>query len=367
MESLGGKYAYIGIVLGSYGIMQLLFRLPIGIYSDLKRLRKPFIVFGMLTSTLSCLIFSITDDLGWILLARSLAGLAAASWVAFTVLYSNYFSSADVHRAMGSISLMVVLAQFLGMSFSGFIVSEWGWRAPFWIGAVFSVIGAILSFFIFEPKGGVSRTPLKIKDLTAVIAEASLLKVSFFSILAHSIIFTTMFGFVPTYALEIGMQAGDLSLLVFTFMIPHALATLFMGKVIVPYLGKWRALMIAFLLSAIFTFSIPFVDTKTLLLTTQAINGFALGIIFPLLLGMAVETVPDEKRATAMGAYQSLYAIGIFMGPFVAGLLNSKIGLDAGFYFVGVLGLIATIFVIVWGKGDRKYQVLSLDKKIKQG
>jgi MFS transporter, DHA1 family, multidrug resistance protein len=92
MESLGGRYTFIGIVLGSYGLMQLLFRLPIGIISELIKLRKPFIIFGMFTSTLSCMMFSITDSLGWILLARGFAGLAAASWVAFTVLYPSYFA-----------------------------------------------------------------------------------------------------------------------------------------------------------------------------------------------------------------------------------------------------------------------------------
>ena len=32
---------------------------------------------------------------------------------------------------MGGISFIVVLAQFMGMSVSGYIVDEWGWRAPF--------------------------------------------------------------------------------------------------------------------------------------------------------------------------------------------------------------------------------------------
>jgi MFS transporter, DHA1 family, multidrug resistance protein len=342
--------------------MQLLCRLPIGIYSDLMSLRKPFIILGMFASTLSCVIFSLTDHLGWILAARCLAGLAAASWVAFTVLYSNYFSSSEVHKAMGSISLMVVLAQLLGMSFSGFIVSQWGWHAPFWIGAAASIAGVILSFFISESKETESRVPLKIKDLTTVMAEPSLLKISLLSILAHSIIFSTMFGFLPTYALAVSLKASDISLLVFSFMIPHALAALVMGKVIVPYFGKWRSLKIAFLLSSVFTISIPLVETKAVLLATQAINGFALGITFPLLLGMAVEAVPKEKRATAMGAYQSIYAIGIFVGPFIAGLLNSEIGLDAGFYFTGLLGMIATVLLVIWSKGEVKSAALSLHK-----
>lgn len=350
IESLGGNYTFIGLVLSSYGLMQFIFRLPIGIFSDLIKLRRPFIIFGMLTSAFSCLTFALTDRIGWVLLARSLAGLAAATWVAFTVLYSSYFADQEVHRAMSSISFIVVLAQLLGMSLSGYIVNEWGWHAPFWMGGMMGLIGVVLSFFIYEPREGIMRAPVQLKDLTSVMREPILLKVSLLSLLAHSIIFTTMFGFIPTYALHIGLRASDLSLLVFSFMIPHAFATLFMGKVFIPIFGKWNSMKIAFLLTTFFTLVTPTMDTKGWLCMIQGFNGFSQGLLFPLLLGMAIESISHEKRATAMGIYQALYAIGMFTGPFLAGVLNSAMGLVAGFYFAGILGLAATFFIIFWNK-----------------
>lgn len=355
IESLGGSYSFVGMVLASYGLMQLLFRFPMGISSDLLKVRRPFIIFGMLTSTLSCLTFALTEGLGWALFARSLAGLAAATWVAFTVLYSSYFTNQEVHRAMGSISFIVVLAQLMGMSLSGYIVKEWGWHAPFWLGAGTSIIGGLLSLLIYEPKDRISRTPITLAELTAVMKEPQLLKVSLLSILAHSIIFTTMFGFIPSYALQVGLEASDISLIVFSFMIPHAVATLFMGKVLVPWLGQWTALKMAFLLTAGFTFVTPFVDSKFWLCVIQAFNGFSLGLLFPLLLGMAIEAIPSEKRATAMGVYQALYAIGMFAGPFLAGHLNSLIGIAGGFYFSGILGIAAVGFILFWNSASRNY------------
>ncbi|MDM5336198.1 MFS transporter [Fictibacillus enclensis] len=351
MESLGGKYTFIGIILSSYGITQLLLRMPIGIFSDVKKVRKPFVIFGMVASMLSCLIFLVTDHLGWILVARALAGVAAATWVAFTVLYPRYFADHEVHRAMGSISFVVVLAQFLGMGFSGYIVSEWGWKAPFWIAVCFSIIGVILSFFIFEQKAGIEREPLKVKELARVVKEPSLLKVAILSILTHSIIFSTMFGFTSNYALHIGFHTSELTFIVLAFMIPHAVATLFMGKVLVPLLGEWKALKVAYLLTTVFTILIPLVQTRGLFLMVQVFSGFSLGLIFPLLLGMSIQNIVPEKRATAMGAYQALYAIGIFAGPFFAGIFNSLLGIQAGFYFVGVLGAVATFLVTFWGRG----------------
>jgi DHA1 family multidrug resistance protein-like MFS transporter len=101
-----------------------------------------------------------------------------------------------------------------------------------------------------------------------------------------------------------------------------------------------------------FTFATPFIDTKGWLCIIQGLNGFSQGFLFPLL-GMDVESISHEKRATAMGIYQALYAIGMFAGPFLAGALNSRMGLVAGFYFAGTLGLIATILITYWKKENK--------------
>lgn len=354
IELLGGTYTFIGIVLSSYGFMQFLFRLPIGMISDFMKRRKPFIILGMLMTMISALMFALTNSLGWALVSRSLAGVAAATWVAFTVLYSSYFSDEKIYKAMSNISFAVVLAQLMGMSISGYIVDKWGWHAPFWIGGILGIIGVILSLFIYEPKDkDVKQTSIQMKDLILVMREPLLLRASLLSVLAHSIIFTTMFGFVPMYVLQIGLQKSDLSMIVFSFMIPHALATLFLEKVFVPLFGKWKSLMLAFLCSAIFTLITPVIKDKELLCVIQALNGFSLGLLFPLLLGMSIESIDDEKRATAMGTYQAIYAIGMFGGPYLAGVLNSAMGIHAGFYFAGMLGIVAMILILSWNYKER--------------
>lgn len=360
IESQGGRYSFIGLVLGSYGVMQLLFRMPVGIISDLLKWRKPFIVMGLFLSVLSCLIFATTDHLGWILAARSIAGLAAATWVVFSVLYSSYFSDQQISRAMGSISLVVVLAQFFGMVVSGSIVDYWGWNAPFWIGGIISLAGLLLSMFIFESPDKIDREPIQLMALSSVFLEPVLLKVSALSIVAHGILFTTMFGFTSDYALKIGFEPNQISLIVISFMIPHAVSTILTGKWFVPRLGKWRTLQSAFGSVALFTVLIPFVKTKLMLCILQGLNGFSLGLLYPVLLAMAIETIPQQKRATAMGVYQALYAVGMFVGPLLGGMLNSYAGIGGAFYLSGALGLLALIFSIIWKPQAEK------SKKIKE-
>jgi MFS family permease len=70
--------------------------------------------------------------------------------------------------------------------------------------------------------------------------------------------------------------------------------------------------------------------------------GFAFGVVYPILMGMSIQAVDVTERTTAMGIHQSLYAIGMFTGPWVSGMLADRIGirntflLTAGFYALAV-------------------------------
>ncbi|WP_216831283.1 MFS transporter [Alkalihalobacterium elongatum] len=366
LDFLGATYMFIGIVVGSYGLLQMLIRLPLGIYSDVIKRRRPFIILGIAIGSMSCFGFILTDHLGWTLLFRALAGVSASTWVAFTVLYASYFSREEITKAMGWISVTMVLGQLVSMVFSGIVVDKFGWMVPFWIGGIAGIVGLVLCFWLKEEKENVSREPIKIIELVAIIKEPVLIKVTFLSVLAYSIIFITIFGFSPNYALELGASTVGLSYLVIIFVVPHALAAIIVGKWLIPRIGNWATLFLGFLVSALMTGTIPFITSFGLLLLTQAVNGFALGLVLPLLLGMSIESVADEKRATAMGFYQAVYAVGMFVGPLVAGILNSAYDLAAGFYFGGVIGMVGVLLVVVWKRTEesnlnRKAEPAALD------
>ena len=91
VEHLGGSLFMIGLVIGSYGFTQLLVRIPLGIWSDRIGKRKVFIIAGIACAILSCLGMALTTNVWVVLGLRSLAGVAAASWVAFTVLFASYY------------------------------------------------------------------------------------------------------------------------------------------------------------------------------------------------------------------------------------------------------------------------------------
>jgi MFS family permease len=72
------------------------------------------------------------------------------------------------------------------------------------------------------------------------------------------------------------------------------------------------------------------------LYVSQMIGGFWRGLVFPLLMSFSVATMAPGAKATAMGVFQSLYALGMFAGPVVVGVMADTAGLGAGFWLCGL-------------------------------
>ncbi len=48
-------------------------------------------------------------------------------------------------------------------------------------------------------------------------------------------------------------------------------------------------------------------------------------------MSLALGAITPEQRATAMGFFQSLYALGMTAGPIISGLLAQELGLNIVF------------------------------------
>src|SRR5690554_966245 len=91
VEHLGGSLSMAGLVVGAYGITQMVVRIPIGFASDRLGRRKPFVTMGIVLAALSSLGLGLARSATAALVSRGIAGVAAGAWVAFSVLFSGYF------------------------------------------------------------------------------------------------------------------------------------------------------------------------------------------------------------------------------------------------------------------------------------
>jgi MFS family permease len=150
VEHLGASNLMAGIIVGSYGFTQMVLRIPIGIASDRIHKRKLFINFGFFLTLFSGLGLWLSGSLTLILIFRSLAGAAAATWVDFTILFSSYYKQEETTRSIGIINFYNNIGQLLAMLFGGIIANSFSWKAPFMLGGLAAAVGIIISFFIIE-------------------------------------------------------------------------------------------------------------------------------------------------------------------------------------------------------------------------
>ena len=342
VEYLGASGKMAGLIVGMYGLSQMLLRVPVGVMSDRLHKRKLFIILGLLFSALAGAGILITHHLTWILLLRTVAGIAAATWVDFTILFASYYAKQETTRAMGTISVYNSLGQMSGILCGGWFADHYGWDSAFLIGAGVGLAGMLGALFIVE-NFDENEQKITLQGVLEVAGDRMLLTVSFLSILFQVLTFATVFGFTPVFAQSLGASKLEMGLLTFCSTFPTALAAWMGGKYLARRLGERTVIVIGFVLSGAFTVLIPFTGALWLLIVTQAIAGFGRGFTSPVLMSLSIKHMDSGKRATAMGFYQAIYGLGMFAGPLFMGAAGDWLTLREGFVIVGALGCVTAL------------------------
>ena len=338
VEYLGASHKMAGLIVGMYGLIQMIVRLPLGIISDRYQKHKAFIIFGLMFSVLSGIGILVTQHLSWILLLRALAGAAAATWVDFTVLFTRYFAKEQISKAIGTLSSCSTLGQMLGILSGAWVAEHYAWESSFLLGAFVGIIGFIGAFYIVEKKTDYGTEAINITNILNLSKNKTLLTVSFLSVIFQLLIFATIFGFTPVYAQSLNATKFDMGLLMFCSTFSSVIASWFGGTVLTQRFGEKRVLVIGLILISVFTIIIPLINSVSTLIFTQALSGVGRGLVAPILMSLSIMHIHIAQRSTAMGIYQSVYSFGMFIGPLFMGIIGDLFNLQQGFIILGLLG-----------------------------
>jgi MFS family permease len=145
----------------------------------------------------------------------------------------------------------------------------------------------------------------------------------------------TTFSFTPILAK--GLGATDVALSMLTSMnIGVVIAGNLAAATVSKRIGaRWMA-VITFGLMAVGITGVTLAPGLPLLFLAQFCVGLAQGSSYPVLMGLSIQSVDEEQRATAMGLHQAVYAIGMFTGPWLSGLLADEIGIPPMYWATAV-------------------------------
>jgi MFS family permease len=327
----------VGLILGCYGVGQLVLRVPIGIISDRLRKRRIFINMGLLSLVISSLGLYLFREPVLILIFRSLSGVASAFWVIFTVLYSSYFDESQATKAVGILNAFCNGGILLGLLSGGFIVRSLGVTATFFVSLVVATIGFVISFSISEKQ--IDRKPAEVKELLMVVRDGNFQTVAIIGVICQFVSFATVYGFTPVVAKNLGASDFQIAMLTALSTVPAVIGSALSGSYFAGKFGEKKTMIYGLVIAALACCAIPYSHNMAVLSISQFLGGFGTGTVFPLLMGLSIKNVSSDKRATAMGIFQAIYGLGMFMGPTVVGALTDGVGIKWGFITIGAVAL----------------------------
>ncbi len=338
---LGSGMFMVGLITGSYGFMQMLLRIPVGIASDKLGNRRSFIIGGIAFAALAGVSVCFIQNPMSLLVSRVLGGTAAAAFVLFSVHFSLYFKAEEGAKSMGIINAVNSTGQLAAVLLCGIVSSTAGRVATFEIGVVSGLVALILSIIFVKDISYGKRKAVTMHELVRVPLESGqLLLISFLGLVSQYMTFATLYGFTPIIARGLKANDFEVSMLLTFFIFPAIVSSSVSGKLSYRF-GGHRVLAANFILFAVDCLVTPFMPSLLSLYAVTIIGGFAQGILFATLMGYVVRKTDSSKLNTAMGFYQAIYGLGMFMGPVIVGTFSSFASITWGFVFTAVTGVAA--------------------------
>ncbi|MGY2398369.1 MFS transporter [Pseudomonas sp. SDO5271_S396] len=109
--------------------------------------RRRLLLAGLLLFAFACALCGAASSLAWLVGARALQGLGAASMMAMALgMVGDTVTKERTGRAMGLLATMSAMGTAMGPSVGGLLLGLWGWRALFLVGAPLGVLTALFAW-----------------------------------------------------------------------------------------------------------------------------------------------------------------------------------------------------------------------------
>tara|TARA_Y100000817_G_scaffold41083_1_gene28027 strand:+ start:1404 stop:2558 length:1155 start_codon:yes stop_codon:yes gene_type:complete len=330
-KDLGSSLQFIGIIVGSYAVGQILFRIPIGYLSDRLKSRKLFSVLSGIVSFLGSSYLFISNSPNDVLIGRTITGVAAAGWVAISVYYSSFFPRNERFKSSTIILSSNMLSVFLGTFLSGYISDLISIKTCFLLSMVAAILSSILFLFSKE-KPFDAKSQFSTIQFISLLRNKLLICLCLIGIFIQFITFSINFSYFPIYLNELSFSDSIVGNLVAFYTLASFIGTISSPRLIKRF-GLWKIFIYSAILIGLTTLITPLFENLFLLIFLRLIGGIGGGIIFSSCMSSIVRGFQENYQASAMGIFQAVYAIGMFLGPILSGVIGSSINLESVFIF----------------------------------
>lgn len=337
LETLGFAAAVIGFITGTYGFTQTVIRIPLGMATDATGAYKTTIVLGTVFTTLSSFILIFVTDMIPIIICRVLAGMASSSWLAFTVLYNACCRADESVQAMTGINAFNNAGKLLAFVLGMITSSLWGYRVPL-VCSFLTGCAAIVCALKVEPVP-MRREPFRVGHVFSVLKVPAVIVSAVFAAVMQFYMQGTVFSFTSAVAKSLNASPFAIGLATVLYTAVQVLSARYIGHHLLKRMSAAAATSLGCGLMTASAVCIAFSGGMLPIYLGQLLAGVANLTLSGVLMALAIRYVPQERQSTAMGLYQSIYGVGMSLGPVAVGRL-----IAAGTYrsaYLVVAGLMA--------------------------
>lgn len=348
MDKEGATPAMLGLALGIYGLTQAVFQIPLGLLSDFIG-RKPVILFGLCVFFVGCVIAANADSVWGLVVGRALQGSGA---IASTVmaLVADLTSEKNRTKAMAAIGASIGLSFTLAMILGPLLASAGGLSAVFYLAALLSVLGVLITLFWVPTAIRSGRSHRDSGAIPSLILQTlkrpELARLNFGIFILHMVL-TAMFVAVPVLLVE---RAGIVSESHWMVYLPVLLVSFIFALPVIIMAEKKRRSKEAFLgaIVVIFlSFSGMLIEQSRVFIGSLFLFFLAFNLLEAMLPSLVSKLSPAGSKGTAMGLYSSSQFFGAFIGGAGGGLVLLHYG--TAMLFGACMGVTAVwIFVAVF-------------------
>ena len=342
LHSLQMGSTLVGIIISCYGFTQMLVRIPLGIFTDTTGAYKKIITVGLFCTIVSSLGLFLTTNFVGILLFRMLAGVAASTWIATTVVYMAMFSEAESVRASARLNALNNGGKLLAFVLGGAAATLLNYRITLFMSFAVGLVGLVVMPFVTVP--AIRRTPLSLSRLGAVFTDKRILIPSLLMAVQQMI----LHSFTSNLAESRGAAAWMLSLLSAVFTAVQIFSARIIGGKRFQAIDRHAAILFGFALQFVYLAVLALAPNAWMILAGQVACAFGGAILASLLLAECVSHVSQGERSTVVGVYQAIYGLGMTIGPMLFGRwMDSGSPARACFLLLGLCAvLVAALFCI---------------------
>lgn len=295
LTAAGAAGNVVGIVVGAYGISQLVLRLPAGVCADRLGRHKPFIMTGAAAAGAASLFRVFLCDERGFMAGNLLSGLASAMWISFMVFYTGKFGKEDQQRATSRIVLFNNLGMLLGFIASTLCYSKIGMRNLCLFSVAAGAAAFCLALLLKEEKRNVSQSGATVPQLLQVCRGRRILVFSLIALIQQGIQLTTAMSFTSQILKDCGASDSLVGISSIIYMVSAVCFSAMASSKLCEKHGPkfWIPAVLAVL--AVYCILVPASGSIPVILALQVLPGMATGILFSYATSEAMKGVPEEK------------------------------------------------------------------------